>query len=122
MHINSGRLGVEFILDKTILDFNKGAKKIHLDWAHSFEEFKNVLEGQYKLAWKQVIYDHFPDPVDLAMAPSSKIAHWKRIFVVRLSFFSKRLFTKRSPGTGNTSTLLSRRQLQRPKGIGNKAH
>ena len=31
VHIDSGRLGVEFTVDKTIPDFNKGAEKIHLD-------------------------------------------------------------------------------------------
>ena len=50
IHINSGRLGIEFTVNKTIPDFNKGAKKIHLDWTNSFEEFENVLEGQYKMA------------------------------------------------------------------------
>jgi hypothetical protein len=50
VHIDSGRLGVEFTVDKTIPDFNKGAEKVHLDWANSFEEFENVLEGQYKRA------------------------------------------------------------------------
>jgi hypothetical protein len=70
IHINSGRLGVKFTANKTIPDFNKGAKNIHLDWTNSFEEFENVLEGQYKTAWKQVMHDHFPEPGDAAMVPS----------------------------------------------------
>ena len=49
VHIDSGKLGAEFTVDKTIPDFNKGAEKIHLNWAHSFEEFDNVLKGQYLL-------------------------------------------------------------------------
>ena len=50
IHINSGRLRVEFTVNKTIPDSNKGAKKIHLDWTNSFEEFENIIEGQYKTA------------------------------------------------------------------------
>ena len=52
VHIHSGRLGVKFTVNKTIPDFNMGAEKIHLDWTTSFEEFEDVLEGQYKTAWK----------------------------------------------------------------------
>ena len=70
IHIDSGRLGVEFTVDKTIPDFNKGAEKIHLDWTTSSEEFENVLEAQYKTAWKQDMHDHFPEPVDAAMVPT----------------------------------------------------
>jgi hypothetical protein len=56
VHQDSGKLGVEFTVDKTIPDFNKGAGKINLDWIHSFEEFENVLQGQYKTAWKQIVH------------------------------------------------------------------
>ena len=50
IHIDSSQLGVEFTVDKTIPNFNKGAEKIHLDWTNFFEEFENVPEGQYKTA------------------------------------------------------------------------
>ena len=49
VHQDSGQLGIEFTVDKTIPYFNKGAKTIHLDWTHSFLENDNVLLGQYKL-------------------------------------------------------------------------
>jgi hypothetical protein len=41
---------------KTIpeFEFEMGAKKINLNWAHSFVEFENLLQGQYKMACKQV--------------------------------------------------------------------
>ena len=52
VHQDSGKLGVEFTIDKTIPDFNSWAGKINLDWTHSFMEFENVLQGQYKTAWK----------------------------------------------------------------------
>jgi hypothetical protein len=50
VHQDSGKLGINFTVDKIIPDFNKGAEKIHLDWTHSFLEFKNLLEGPYKTA------------------------------------------------------------------------
>jgi hypothetical protein len=65
VHQDSGKLGVEFAINKTIHKFKKGAKKFNLNYAHSFLEFKNVLLGQYKIAWKQVVQKHFPEPTDL---------------------------------------------------------
>ena len=64
VHQDSGKLGAEFTVGKTIPDFNNGAVKISLDWTHSFTEFENVLQGQYKTAWKQVVHEFFPEPVD----------------------------------------------------------
>jgi hypothetical protein len=87
IHIDSGQLGIKFTVDKTIPDFNKGAKKIHLDWTTSFEEFENVLEGKYKTAWKQVMHDHFPEPVDTAMVPTKHDCSPRRNFAVQLSCF-----------------------------------
>jgi hypothetical protein len=69
VHLDSGQLGIEFTVNKTIPDFNKGAKKIHLDWTHSFLEFENCLLGLYKTAWKQILHKFFPEPVDAAMVP-----------------------------------------------------
>jgi hypothetical protein len=61
VHQDSGKLGIEFTVDKTIPDFNKGATKIHLDWTHSFLEFENVLQGEYKTAWKQIIHKFYQE-------------------------------------------------------------
>jgi hypothetical protein len=61
IHQDSGKLGVKFTIEKKVTKFEKGAKKINLDYAHSFGEFKNVLQGQYKMAWKQVVQEHFPE-------------------------------------------------------------
>ncbi len=45
IHKDSGLFGIEFTVDKTIPDFNKGADKVELDYATAFVEFENVLEG-----------------------------------------------------------------------------
>jgi hypothetical protein len=97
VHIDSGRLGVEFTIDKTIPDFNKGAKKIHLDWTTSFEEFENVLEGQYKTAWKQVMHDHFPEPVDAAMVPTEHDCSLEENFCRASKLFLKKALHEEKP-------------------------
>ena len=69
IHKDSGNLGIEFTLDKTINDFIRGAEKVDLDYQGSFLEFENVLQGRYLTDWKQVLHEHFPEPVD----PSIKV-------------------------------------------------
>jgi hypothetical protein len=69
IHQDSGKLGVEFTINKTIPEFEKGAKKVNLDYAYSFVEFENVFQGQYKTAWKQVAHEHFPEPTDPENVP-----------------------------------------------------
>ncbi len=64
VHQDSGKLCVEFTINQMIPEFEKGAKKVNLDYAHSFVEFKNVLQGQYKTAWKKVVHEHFPEQTD----------------------------------------------------------
>ena len=97
IHIDSGQLGVEFTVDKTIPDFNKGAEKIHLDWTNSFEEFKHVLKGQYKTAWKQVMHDHFPEPVDAAMVPSKQDRSLEENFCRAIELFLKKALHEEKP-------------------------
>ena len=97
VHINSGRLDVEFTVDKTIPDFNKGAEKIHLNWTNSFEEFENVLEGQYKTAWKQVMHDHFPEPVDAAMVPTEHDRSLEENFCRAIELFLKKTLHEEKP-------------------------
>jgi hypothetical protein len=64
IHKDSGLYGIEFTVDKTIPDFNKGADKVELGYASSFIEFENVLEGALNSAWKYVLKEHFPEPID----------------------------------------------------------
>jgi hypothetical protein len=64
---DTGKYGIEFTIDKTIPEFNKGAEKCDLNWSDFFVEFKNVLQGHLKMAWKQVLHEHFPEPVDVTV-------------------------------------------------------
>jgi hypothetical protein len=70
VHQDSEKLSVKFTIDKTIPEFKKGAEKVNHDYAYSFVEFKNVLQGQYKTAWKQVMHEHFPEPTNLENVPA----------------------------------------------------
>jgi len=69
IHKDSGQFGIEFTLDKTINDFIRGAEKVDLDYTESLQEFENVLLGRYLTDWKQVLHEHFPEPVDATMVP-----------------------------------------------------
>jgi hypothetical protein len=64
IHKDSGLFGIEFTVDKTIPDFNNGAEKVELDYANAFVEFENLLKGALNLAWKYVLKEHFPEPID----------------------------------------------------------
>jgi hypothetical protein len=97
IHIDSGRLGVEFTINKTIPDFNKGAEKIHLEWTNSFKEFENVLERQYKMAWKQVMHDHFPELVDAAMVPTEHDCLLEENFCCAIELFLKKALHEEKP-------------------------
>ena len=72
VHQDSSKLGIELTVDKTIPDFNKGAKKIHLGWTHLILEFENMLLCHYKTTWKQILYEFYPEPVDAVMVPAKQ--------------------------------------------------
>jgi hypothetical protein len=65
IHKDSGTLGIEFTLDRTITNFITNSVRIDLDYVQSFAEFGNVLQGRLLSDWKQILSDHFPEPVDL---------------------------------------------------------
>ncbi len=64
VHKDNGIYGIEFTINKTIPEFNKGAEKSDPNWSDSIVEFENVLQSHHKTAWKQVLHEHFSEPVD----------------------------------------------------------
>ena len=62
IHKDSGTLGIEFTLDRTITDFLANTTRIDLDYVQSFVEFGNVLQGCLLSDWKQILSNHFPKP------------------------------------------------------------
>jgi len=93
IHKDSGLYGIEFTVDKTIPDFNKGADKVELDYATAFVEFENVLEGALNLAWKYVLKEHFPEPMDDStgvLSPESNNRYSKESFQKAIELFLQR--------------------------------
>jgi hypothetical protein len=67
IHKDNVKYSIEFTIDKTIPEFNKRAEKCDFTWSDSFVEFKNVLQGHHRTAWKQVLQKHFPEPIDATL-------------------------------------------------------
>ena len=57
IHKDSGLLGIEFTIDKTINDFIRGAEKVDKGYVDSFREFENVRLGRYLTDWRQVLHE-----------------------------------------------------------------
>jgi hypothetical protein len=64
IHKDDGLLGIEFTLDKRISKFTRASEKLNLDYVTSFDKFGNVLLGRYQTNRKQVLHEHFPEPVN----------------------------------------------------------
>ena len=82
IHKDLGHFGIEFTLNKTINDFVHGAEKVDLDYKESFQEFEKVLLGRYLTDRKQVLHEHFPEPI----FRRSMVALWRIISCERLIF------------------------------------
>jgi hypothetical protein len=65
---DDGLFGIKFTLNKTISKFICVSKKLNLDFVTSFAKFGNVLLGCYQTDWKQVLHEHFREPVDPKVA------------------------------------------------------
>jgi hypothetical protein len=97
VHQDSGKLGVKFTLIKTIPEFEKGAKKVNLDCAHSLVVFKNVLQGQYKTAWKQVVHEHFLEPTNPENVPVKQDCLSEANFRCAVELFITKVLHKKKP-------------------------
>jgi hypothetical protein len=47
-----------------ISEFIRALENLNLDDITSFAEFSKVLLGHYQTDWRQVLHEHFPEPVD----------------------------------------------------------
>jgi len=90
IHKDSGLFGIEFTIDKTIPEFNKGAIKVELGWPASFVEFENVLEGTLKSAWKYVLKEHFPEPLEDGVSTPESNRNSEESFNKALELFLQR--------------------------------
>ncbi len=92
IHKDDGKYGIEFTINKTIPEFNKGAENCDLNWSDSFVEFENVLQGHRKKpenrcfmsTSQSLLMQRCPDRL-------CKIVAWKKASIKQFSSsFSKR--------------------------------
>jgi hypothetical protein len=78
--------------------FNKGAEKCDLNWSDSFVEFKNVLQGHHKTAWKQVLHEHFPELVDATVpVPTTQDHSLEKNFHRAIQLFIQQRLNEKKP-------------------------
>ncbi len=98
IHKDNGKYGIKFTIDKTIPEFNKGAEKCNLNWADSFGEFENVLQGHHITAWKQVLHKYFPEPVDETVpVPAMQDCSLEENFHGGIQLFIQQPLNKKKP-------------------------
>ncbi len=95
---DNGQYGIKFTINKTIPEFNKGGEKCDLNWSDSFVEFENVLQGHHKTAWKQVLHEHFPEPVDATVPVSAtQDCSLEENFHQLIQLFIQRMLNEKKP-------------------------
>jgi hypothetical protein len=98
IHKDNGKYSIEFTIDKTIPEFNKGAEKCNLNWSDSFAEFENVLQGHHRTAWKQVLHEHFPEPVDVTVrVQAEQDCNQEENFHRAIQLFIQRTLNEKKP-------------------------
>jgi hypothetical protein len=95
IHKDSGQFGIKFTLDKMINDFVCRAEKV-VDYS-GFLEFKNVLQGLYLTDWKQVLYEHLPEPINLTMVPPEHDCSLATNFEQVIDLFLIKMLNKKMP-------------------------
>jgi hypothetical protein len=94
---DSGTLGIEFTLDRTITDFITNSARFDLDYVQSFDEFGNVLQGRLLSDWKQILSDHFLEPVDLETVLPTHDCSSADNFSRAIKLFLMRTLNKKKP-------------------------
>jgi hypothetical protein len=98
IHKDNGKYGITFTIDKKIPEFNKGAEKCDLNWSDSFVEFENVLQGHHKTAWKQMLHEHFPEPVDATVpVPATQDCSLEKNLHQAIQLFIQQTLNKKKP-------------------------
>jgi hypothetical protein len=90
-------LASSLLLAKQSPSSKKGAKKDNLDYAHTFMEFKNVLQGQNKTAWKQVVHEHFLEPTCPENVPVKQDCSSETNFRCAMEIFTIKVLHKKKP-------------------------
>jgi hypothetical protein len=75
-----------------------------INWSNSFAEFENVLQGHHRTAWKQVLHEHFPEPIDATEpVPAKQDRNLEENFHQAIQLFIQQMLNKKSLGIGSIS-------------------
>jgi hypothetical protein len=94
---DSGSLGIEFTLNRTITDFIRGAERVILDYVQSFAEFGNVLQGCLLSNWKQALEDNIPEPANPETVSPEHNRSTADSFKRAIELFLKRTLNEQKP-------------------------
>jgi hypothetical protein len=98
IHKDDGLLRVEFTLNKMISEFIRALEKLNLDYITSFAEFGNVLLGRYQTNWKQVLHEHFLEPVGTEVIRPAQDRALTKNFLRAINLFLIRTLNKIKQG------------------------
>jgi hypothetical protein len=106
VHIDSGTLGMEFFLQRTLPEFNQAGTKLDWSWSESFLEFENILGEGYCTTWLEVLTNHFPKSLENKPKATRELnaAIRRKTSIVRSPFSYVRYSGIRNLATSNTST------------------
>jgi len=85
---------MEFFLDRTLTQFNQAGTKLDWDWPETFLEFKNVFGDSYRTTWKEMLAEHYPEPLD-ETSPSNRDT--KNDFDRTVALFIKKTLDNEKP-------------------------
>jgi hypothetical protein len=97
IHKDDGLLGIESILNRTISEFILASEKLNLDYITSFAKSGNVLLGHYQTNWKQVLHEHFPEPVDPEVTEPAQDCALAENFLRAINLFLICTLNKKKP-------------------------
>jgi hypothetical protein len=105
VHIDSGTLGMEFFLERTLPEFNQAGTRLNWSWPKSFLEFKNVLGDGYCTTWLEVLTKHFPEPFENEPKATCELKCRNKTenFYRAISIFIREILQNLKLATGNTS-------------------
>ena len=92
--IDSGTLGMEFFLDRTLPQFNQAGSRLDWSWPEAFLEFENVLGDSYRTTWQEVLAEHFPEPLG---EEATSHRETKDDFDRAVAFFIKKTLNNEKP-------------------------
>jgi hypothetical protein len=74
-HIDSGTLGIEFFLERTLPEFNQAGNRLNWSWSESILKFENILGDSYCTTWHKILTNYFPKPLENKTEATCELKH-----------------------------------------------